>query len=93
MDLKKLLYAKKVIKHLIILTELGMIVMILILLLFSISLCSENIGFNFTFELQALVFAIGMTGLVCSLILKMLVPMNRDSRKYRQIKNLYIFGI
>jgi len=41
-----------------------MIVILIILLLFSISLIPENIGFNFTFELRALVFAIGVTGMI-----------------------------
>jgi len=72
--------------------ELEMIVNIIILLLFSISLVPENIGFNFTFELRSLTFAIGVAGVIGSLILRMLVPMNRDARKYKQIKNLYIFG-
>jgi len=67
-------------------------IVIIILLLFSISLFPENIGFNFAFELRGLVFAIGVAALVCSLILKMLVPTNRDARKYIQINNLYIFG-
>jgi len=41
-----------------------MIVNIILLLIFSISLIPENIGFNFTFELRSLIFAIGVITLV-----------------------------
>ena len=45
-------------------------IVIILLLLFSISLVPENIGFNFAFELRAFVFAVGVAALICFLIVR-----------------------